>query len=106
MVHYCNGCASLASSWCRRDAIDETHPWRWLTQKASKLLTRTQRRRHERTEELSIVSFLVFLLLQSRNGGSPDGLERLARFPQFVALRLDQVVCLLGVLVEGLLDLI
>ena len=43
VVHYCNGCASLAPRWCRRDAIDATQPWRWLTQKASKLLTRTPR---------------------------------------------------------------
>jgi len=67
----------------------------------------TPDRRDPRRQALVyIVSFLVFLLLQGRNGRSPDGLERLARFPQFVTLRLDQVVGLLGVLVEGLLDLI
>jgi len=48
----------------------------------------------------------VFLRFESRNGRRPDGLERLARLPQLVALRLDEVVRLLRVLVEGLLDLI
>ena len=52
------------------------------------------------------IKYPVFLLLQRRNSRSPDGLKRLARFPQFVTLRLDQVVRLLRVLVEGLLDLI
>ena len=41
VVHYRNGFASMASGWCRRGAIDATHPWRGLTQKASKLLMRT-----------------------------------------------------------------
>ena len=85
-------------------STQHTHGVGW--RKDSKLLTRTQRRRHERTEELSIVSILYFLRLQRRNSRRPDGLERLARLPQLVALRLDEVVCLLRVLVEGLLDLV
>ena len=82
-------------------------PMVWVDAEASKLLTRTQRRRHERTEELSIFKYpCVFLRFESSNGRRPDGLERLARLPQLVALRLDEVVRLLRVLVEGLLDLI
>ena len=60
VVHYCNGCASLAPRWCRRDAIDATHLMALVGPGDSKLLTRTQRRRHERTEELSIVKVSLY----------------------------------------------
>ena len=99
VVHYRNGFASMASRWCRRGAIDATHPWRGLTQKASKLLT-------PRTNRNCLYLSILVLRLESSNCRGPDGLERLARLPQLVALRLDEVVRLLRVLVEGLLDLV
>ena len=58
VVHYRNGFASMASRWCHRGAIDAMA---LVDAEDSKLLTRTQRRRHERTEELSIVKYPVFL---------------------------------------------
>ena len=101
VAHYCNGCASTAFEWCRRDAIDVM-----ALVDAKGLEVADADAPNEPKHCLYFKYPCNFLRLQRRNGRRPDGLERLARLPQLVALRLDEVVRLLRVLVEGLLDLI